>query len=518
MIGLYRPAAVRAMDERAFAAGVAPQTLMERAAGHLARAVLGVGGGGYGLRVGILCGKGNNGGDGIAAGRLLLDAGAAPRVCLVGGEDSLGPEGRDQLVRYRGAGGRLVSDASAALRGADVAVDALLGTGASGPPRSPYAEAVKALSAAEIPVVACDIPTGVDAATGAVPGAAVRATVTVTLGAEKVGLRLWPARGHCGRIVVGDIGITDPEDRPDALALEPADVAACCPPPPPDAHKRSRGVVVALAGSAGMSGAAILVARGALAGGAGLVTVATSAAARDEVAPTVPEALTVGLVDEDPDAAFEQLAGALEGADALAVGPGLGHAEATVALVRRVVAEVGLPIVLDADGINAFRGEGGALAAHVSPLLTLTPHRRELARIVGEDRWVERLEVCAERAAAWETVVVAKGPGSLVAAPDGRVWVNPTGSPALATGGTGDVLTGLTAALVAARPAPETVASAVWLHGAAGEEAERRVGARSATAGDVAAAMPAAFARADAAAWTARREPWEGAGRRDKRS
>lgn len=511
LIPLFRPEQVQAMDRRAFERGITSASLMERAAGHLARGIVHAGGHGYGLRAGILCGKGNNGGDGIAAARRLLAAGAAPRVYLVGGEDGLSEDAALQLRRWRAVGGRVVASLDEALHEVDVTVDCLLGTGASGEPRPPYDDAVRALNQMSeehgTRVVACDLPTGVDADTGGVPGLATRADLTVTLGAHKRGLWLWPARGYTGTLALGELGIVDAGDEPAAHMLEEVDVGRLVPPPARDGHKRSQGVVVILAGSPGMSGAATLVARGAMAAGAGLVTVATAAGARHMVAPTVPEALTVELPDNDPDAAFEQLASQLGGAQALAVGPGLGHSDPEVRLVRRIVAEVDIPLVLDADGINAFRHEGGALAEHASPLLTLTPHAREFGRLFegggdgpGEEpNWVQRATVVPDCAAKWGAAIVAKGPGSMTAAPDGRVWVNPTGSGALATGGSGDVLTGMTATLVAQRPEPESVAAAVYLHGLAGEIAEEQYTARPVTALDVARALPQAFRRIDAA-------------------
>jgi ADP-dependent NAD(P)H-hydrate dehydratase / NAD(P)H-hydrate epimerase len=405
-----------------------------------------------------------------------------------------------QLHRWRSVGGREVADVRAALARADVAVDCLLGTGAAGPPREPYRGAIETLTAFAGPVVACDVPSGADAATGQVPDVCVDADLTVTLGAHKLGLWLWPARGRCGRIVVGDIDVDDGADPPRARALEAADVARLLPPPPPDADKRTLGVVTVLAGFAGMTGAATLTARGALAAGAGLVTMATTA--RDVVAPTVPEATSLALPADDPDAAFERFAEQAERADAIAVGPGVGLASATQVLVRRVVADLDVPVVLDADGLNAFRHEGDALRQHASPLLVATPHRRELARLLAADDadvWPERARLVPERAAAWDAVVVAKGPGSLIVAPDGRAWVNPTGSAALASGGTGDVLTGITAALVAQRPNAEAVAAAVYLHGLAGEEAAARSHPRSVTALDVAAAVPHALRRIEEA-------------------
>ncbi len=502
MIPLFRPSQVREMDDRAYRRGVAPEALMDRAAGHVARGVLRLAGRGYGLRVGILAGKGNNGGDGIAAGRRLLDAGVAPVVFLARGEGALGEDGTRELRAYRAAGGRLVGSANAALDGADVAVDCLLGTGASGEPRAPYREVIETLRArAGLPVVACDIPSGVDADTGRVPGIAVRADLTVTLGAHKRGLWLSPARSYCGELVLGELDTYDAgEDEPAARVLEGADIATLVPPAPPEGHKRTRGVVVVLAGSPGMAGAAILAARGAFALGAGLVTVVTGAP--NLVTAAVPEALTARIDPDDPGAAFEVLASRLEGADALAVGPGLGHGEHTASLVRRIVREVDVPTVLDADGINVFRHDGDALADHAAPLLALTPHAREFARLIGSSGrdsgdspgppgvWGQRVTVVPEKAKAWGVVLVAKGPGTMIGAPDGRVWVNSTGSVALATGGTGDVLTGMTATLIAQRPEPESVAAAVWLHGAAGEAAQGKLTARPVTALDVAAAVP----------------------------
>lgn len=485
------------MDVRAFERGLKPLELMERAAGHLARGLVQLVGYTYGLRVGILAGKGNNGGDGIAAARRLIDMGAAPIVHLVGGTQALSEDGMRQLRAYRAVGGRLGANVDAVLDRADVAVDCLVGTGAKGELRSPLKEAARALNSwadSGLPVVSCDLPSGVDADTGRVPGVAVHARLTVTLGAHKRGLWLWPARGYCGHLILGELGIVEPDDEPDARVLEAPDVALLVPPPSLEDHKRTRGVVVVLAGSPGMTGAAILVARGAFAAGAGLVTVATSEVAL--VTAAVPEALTAKVNLSDPDAAFDVLASRLESADALAVGPGLGHDESTVALVRRIVREVDLPTVLDADGINAFRDDGDALVQHAAPLLALTPHAREFARLIGSSGhgvWAQRVTLVPEKAKAWGAVLVAKGPGTMIGAPDGRVWVNSTGSAALATGGTGDVLTGLTTTLVAQRPEPEAVAAAVWLHGAAGDAAEAKLTARPVTALDVAAAVPDAL-------------------------
>lgn len=497
MIPLFAPSRVRDMDKRTIASGTRSLTLMERAAGHLARAVLDVAERSYGVRVALVCGKGNNGGDGIAAARHLRDAGAWPTVCLVSDPAALSADAAAQLRRWRAIGGRMTTDVSSALAGADVVVDCLLGTGATGAPRSPYDTVIEQINACGVRVVACDLPSGVDADNGVVVSQAVRADVTLCLGAHKRGLVMWPARACAGELRLADIGIRNADDRPDAHLLEATDVAAVLGEPSDDGDKRARGVVVIVAGSADMSGAAVLSARGALAAGAGLVTVATTTLARHFVAPSVPEAMTVDLPSDDPDTAFERIAAACEHAGALAIGPGIGHDTAQVRLVQRCIAELDLPTVVDADGLNAFRADAATLAAHKAPTLVLTPHRGELARIHAQDDpddlWDRRIDTVPALARQWRATVVAKGPGSVIAAPDGRVWVNSTGTAALATGGTGDVLTGMTVAALAAGTDPARVAATVALHGLAGQVAAADSSMRSVTAADVASAVPRAL-------------------------
>lgn len=502
MIPLFLPEQVQAMDRRAFDRGVDPAALMDRAARHLARGVVSLAPSLYGLRVALFCGKGNNGGDGIAAARHLAGRGVAATVVLITSETDLGEEATRELWRWRAQGGRVsvAQDRPAMGRvaaAADLAADCLLGTGASGEPRGVYADAVAVLAGFDGPVVACDVPTGVDGASGRVPGEAVRADLTVTLGAHKRGLSLPPAAQHAGRVVLGDLDVIDDQADPVAAVLEPSDLPAMAPPATAGSHKRSRGVVTVYAGAPGTSGAAVLAAKAALRAGAGLVTVATPDRVAPIVAGAVPEAMTVGLGD-DPDGIVAALVEQIERADALAIGPGLGLAEHTQRAVRRLVATVEQPLVLDADGLNAFRDHTEDLAAHASRLLVLTPHARELGRLTGTSGHgvhARRADLAAEKAREWRATVVAKGPGSVIAAPDGQVWINPTGGPALATGGTGDVLTGVVATLVAQRAEPTSVAAAVYLHGLAGDLAGRAGSVRSTTAGDVAAHLgPAAEA------------------------
>ncbi len=504
---LFTPQDVRAMDRRAIDRGVDEGALMDRAAGHLARAVLAEAGRAYGLRVAILAGKGNNGGDGFAAATRLADAGASPVVCSVHDPAELTglPAARCERARARGI--PITTDPARALAGADLAVDCLLGTGAHGAPRPPESEAIAALAGHELPVVACDAPSGVDARTGAVAEPTVRADRTVTLGADKVGLWLPPARALAGRVEVGDLGIVEPDDVPAARLLDPVDVAAALPGLEASSHKRSRGVVTVVAGSPGMSGAAALAAWGAQALGAGLVQIATSAGVRDVVAGLVPEALTVALPNSVGDAA-RAVAEACERSDALVIGPGLGTSDGARSLVRALLANLALPTVLDADGLNAVADDPERLRDAAPEPLVLTPHAGELARLTGAgDALSQRLDLAPDRAERWDAVIVAKGPSTIVAGPDRSTWVTPTGGPELATGGTGDVLAGMLAADLAARQAgapasrtePEAVAAAraaaavTWLHGRAGELAAAAGHPRSVTAGHVASTVPAAL-------------------------
>lgn len=536
---LLTAAAARAGDEAAVAAGDTWDGLMARAAGHLARGVLRTAGRGYGLRVAIVVGKGDNGGDGWAAAPHLTAAGAQVRIAAVDGADA---DSSPATTRVRAAwlasGGHVeegTTGLEALLTWADVAVDAVLGTGARGAPRGPAAAAVVALAGASdrgTPVIAADVPSGVDADTGAVTdGLVARATRTVTFGASKRGLRLHPGAGYAGEVVVGDLGprYRPPDDRSPWSELTAAGAA---PPPLPDAaDKRARGVVRVVAGAVGTSGAAALCATAALRAGAGLVTVVVPEPVRAEVAARTDAGVMVvgrpsGAGDPvpglpvargRPSAAGQPLAGwaggpdgqfagpddaDLAGVGAVVAGPGLGHGDGVAAAIADLRGRAPR-LVLDADALNVHRDDPPALADHAGELV-LTPHERELARIGGgadgPDAWAQRVTRVPELAARYDATIVAKGPGTLVAAPDGRVWVCPRGGPALGSGGTGDVLAGVIGAAAAAEPAttdggdlPLAVARAVWWHAAAGELAGGRTAGR-ASATDLLHALPQVLA------------------------
>ncbi len=516
VLPLVGAAGARAADAMAEAAGLPRATLMARAAGHLARTALLVGGRSYGLRVDVVVGPGDNGGDGWAAAPLLAAAGADVRVLVpdgvTGPRSPAGAAARDAWVA---AGGRTLPLPATAPDGGDgrrgrpdVVLDCLLGTGATGPLRGGVAAGAARIAAARragARVVACDVPTGVDADTGEVADGAVVADATVTFGAPRPGLLLHPGAGCAGAVHVGRLGAGHPVDalgtRWGVLDADGARPAAV----PADAEKRGRGTVLVVAGRTGASGAAALAARGALAAGAGLVRVAVPAPVRAEVATHHPAAMVVGLpADADgalhPDA-VHALAPHLADADAVVAGPGLGPGAGAAAVVAALLAREGA-LVLDADALNLHRGDPTPLAGHRGPLV-LTPHARELARL-APDAGRDRTAVVPDLARRLGAIVVAKGPGTLVAGPGGDVLVEPPGAAALATGGTGDVLAGMIGAVLAALVAaggrsdpadPEllrAVARAVRWHAVAG----RRAGALGAGRTDalaVARALPAAL-------------------------
>ncbi|MDQ3931979.1 MAG: NAD(P)H-hydrate dehydratase [Actinomycetota bacterium] len=505
--------AATAGDRAAVESGATWQELMERAAGHVARGVMDLAGRRYGLRVALIVGKGNNGGDGWGAARRLAEFGAFPRVVAVEGlQADMSDEAAANRSRYLAAGGRAgeKEELSDALAWCDVAVDCLLGTGATGAPRGAIGEAVNAFDRAaadNVAVVACDIPTGVQGDDGLVPGEAVRADLTVTLGGLKRGLLLHPGATYAGRVLVGELGS---HYEPPEVAWSALTAAGAAPSLLPAAtDKRDRGVVLVVAGSVGMVGAAILCARGALAAGAGLVTVAVPRPVQDIVAGALPPAMTLGLDEQEgafsPSSA-DVIADQAERSDVVVAGPGMRHDRGPREVVDALLGRA-RRLVLDADALNVYRGEGDALADHAGELV-LTPQSRELARITPdvdeEDAWERRVEIAPELAARYRATVVAKGPGTVVAAPDGRAWVTPTGGPALGAGGSGDVLAGALAATVAnADDVPLAVAKACWCHGLAGDLVGLDTADRS-TSAALADVLPSALALA---ADLARRRP-----------
>jgi hydroxyethylthiazole kinase-like uncharacterized protein yjeF len=495
---LPNAATMRAVDRWAIEErGVAGLDLMERAGAGVARAVEQVAGDGP---VTVVCGKGNNGGDGLVVARLLRDAGRDVTIVCVAPPEDFAGDTRTNLDRLPGDGPVRLTEGVCAQ--AVVVVDALLGTGFEGEPRGTVAEAIDVVNRAMVPVVCVDVPSGVDASTGVVSGRAVRAAVTATFHVAKPGLWIHPGKAHAGEVETIDIGIPRGAPAEADIGLIGSTVLDSLPRRGADSTKFSSGHVLVAGGSRGLTGAPRMASYAAMRAGAGYVTAYVPASLQTVLASAgLPELMTRGLPDDDGGfsaGGAENVLEAVKRGSALALGPGLGRSDGAFAFARRLAYAADVALVLDADGLNAHAGRLSELAARSAPTV-LTPHAGELGRLLELDSdEVERERLRHVRAAAELSgaVVVLKGDDTLIADPSGRVAVSPGGTPALATAGTGDVLTGVVAALLSQGLDPFTAAAAgVWLHAAAGREAARRQGAAEGViASDVIAALPAARA------------------------
>ena len=488
----------RAADEWAIEQQHVPSLdLMERAGTGLARLVEDVVPDG---RIAVVVGKGNNGGDGLVAARLLREAGRGVDVLAVGAIEELRGDPKATLERLPGDSPRPF--APEALDGCAGAVDALLGTGFSGEPRDPIKGAIEALEAREgLRVVAADVPSGVDASTGQVHGVAVHAKATATFHRAKPGLWIAPGKQHAGLVRVVEIGIPPgaPEDA-DVGLIEPAALDAA-PPRAAGSTKFTEGAVLIVGGSLGLTGAPSMSSESAQRTGAGYVTACVPRSVNYVFELRLLEAMSVPLPEDDGALGPEAVDAVLEHAqraDAIVLGPGLGRADGIFAFARSVAAQVELPLLLDADGLNAHAGRLEDLAARKAPTV-LTPHAGELARLLEIDSdavGARRLFHARDAARRSQAVVLLKGDDTLVATPEGEVGVSRGGSGALATAGTGDVLSGTIGALLSKRLHPFRAACAgTWLHATAGQVAAERVGAEVVIARDVIEALPEARRR-----------------------
>jgi NAD(P)H-hydrate epimerase len=503
MIPLLGRAAVRALDrDAAERLGLPTLVLMENA-GRGAYEVIARRFPGALQRVAIIAGPGQNGGDGFVIARHLLQAGLAPRVLLIGSAASLrGDAAINHAVLLRlGASCSELRDAAQAApildamcADASLIVDALFGTGLDRALVEPHATVVQRMAASGVPVVALDLPSGIDADTGAVLGSAVAAALTVTFAAHKRGLHQHPGASHAGVLECVPIGVPIPASVIDAAAglIEASDVRAWLPLRAPDAHKGSSGHVLLVAGGPGRTGAAVLAGLGALRGGAGLVTLATHEAARAALDGKVLELMTEALPEAHDDACstLERLA---KDKKAAVIGPGFGLTQGARRLLRTLAVELQVPSVLDADVLTALGADCDELRA-ARAARVLTPHPGEAARLLGSSV----SEVQRDRFAAAEalvrrtgTTVVLKGSRSIVAAPGRAPRVCTTGTPAMAVAGTGDVLAGVLGALLAQLAPFEAACAAVHLHGLAGELAS--TGDRGLLASELASRLPDAL-------------------------
>jgi hydroxyethylthiazole kinase-like uncharacterized protein yjeF len=509
---VFTAAEMRALDRRAIETlGVPGPRLMENAGRGAAALIAREWAPIRGKRILVLCGKGNNGGDGFVVARHLKGKGARPRVLLVGLRGEVKGDAAQALGRWRGKVEEIrdegdMATAARALNEADLVVDALLGTGLTGPARGLVAQVIERLNKsagrAGVPVVALDLPSGLGSDGGALLGPTVRATVTATFAGLKRSLLVYPAAELAGRVTVVPIGLPQAEVNRgvSTFLLEEADIRPLFPPRPAEAHKGSYGHLLVIAGSLGKTGAAALAGRSALRSGVGLCTVATPASQQPIVAGFSMETMTEPVVETASQSlavkAREHLLELAMQRDAVALGPGISLDPETQALSRALVAEVPRPMIVDADALSALAGHLDLLEEAPAPRI-LTPHPGEMARMLGvsiAQVQADRIETVRRFCVRYRVHLALKGARSVLGSPDGRIFINPTGNPGMATGGSGDVLTGMIGAFLARRfdPLPALQAGC-FLHGLAGDIAAADRGEEGLVAGDIIEAIPSAL-------------------------
>ena len=507
---ILNSAQVREADRRTIdEIGIPSLVLMENAGRQVVAAMEAMHGELLDRQVAVLCGHGNNGGDGFVVARTLMQRGVSVSVFLMGRVADVRGDARVNLEILGRLGVTVVEigDSQAwelhfsEVRDCSIIVDAIFGTGLNAPVSGLIESVIADVNAAGITVVSIDVPSGLSADAVEQIGESIEADTTVTLGAPKLPLVLPPGETRAGDVVIADIGIPaeviDSLEGPRIALLTRHSMRELVTPRVPESHKGDYGRVLIVAGSRGKTGAAHLAAVGALRSGAGLVTVATPASCQAVVATMGPEYMTeaIGEIAGSPGESAgidpDDVERVLEMArDVIAVGPGLGQASATRRFITALVDRATMPLVIDADGLNAFSENPDRLAGREGRDVIITPHPGEMARLVGmstDEVQASRLEIARNFAVAHHVYVVLKGHRTLIATPDERTFINPTGNPGMATGGTGDVLTGMIAAWLAQLLDAEAACKvAVYLHGMAGDLAEADEGEVAMTSTDLA--------------------------------
>ncbi|OJU93959.1 MAG: hypothetical protein BGO23_12650 [Solirubrobacterales bacterium 67-14] len=485
-------------------AGVPSLELMEAAGRGLARVAAEVAGEGSPIAasraVTVVCGKGNNGGDGLVAARHLVESGFEAVVILFGSRETLSPDAQANLDRLPDTVLQIVvADGFSKLALKGVVIDAMLGTGFEGEPREPLASAIAAINESGLPVIACDVPSGVNSSTGESAETVVRATRTVTFHQRKLGHLIAPAKHLCGPVEVVPIGIPEGAPPPEAGGAIRAGVLGLLPRRAASSNKFTSGRVSIVGGSRGLTGAVCLAAEASVRAGAGYATAAVPGGLEDIFEAKLTEVMTKGFGPDADRLEGEQAEAVirhLDGAAAVVLGSGIGRDESTAAFTKDVAAACEAPLVLDADGLSTFGTDLTALAARQAATV-LTPHPGEAGRLLGRgsaEVTARRLASARELAERSKAVVVLKGDDTIVT--DGeRVAVNTLPSPALATAGTGDVLAGILGGFLArGLDAFEAASAAVFAHAAAGEIAAIEVGNRDGViASDVIGSIPRAM-------------------------
>ncbi|MFQ5829836.1 MAG: NAD(P)H-hydrate dehydratase [Candidatus Methylomirabilia bacterium] len=511
MLPVFTAEEMRALDRRAITElGIPGPQLMEHAGRGAARAIQGSLGPLRRKRLVICCGKGNNGGDGFVVARECRRAGATVQVFLLARTRDVKGDAALMLALYQRAGRKIaeitqdceLGAAEKALASADLVVDALLGTGLTGPATGLYASAIELINDSGRPVAALDLPSGLSSDRGSVLGPTVKASLTLTFAGLKRGLLLYPGAACAGQVQVVDIGIPHSavSEGTSTFRLEASDIASLLPPRAPDAHKGTFGHLLVVAGSLGKTGAAAMAGRAALRSGVGLVTIAAPVSQQPVIAALGMETMTEPLPETAGQAiaqkAKDRILELAARADAVALGPGLSLDPETQVLVRELVREVERPMVVDADGLTALAGHLDLLRDAPAPRC-LTPHPGEMARLLGvpvKDVQADRIETVRAFCRRLGVFLVLKGAESVIGDPDGKILLNPTGNPGMASGGSGDVLTGMTGNFLARGLKPLLALQAgVFLHGLAGDLARGDKGEEGLIAGDILEAIPRAI-------------------------
>lgn len=496
--------AIMDIDSYAIEALKMPSTLlMENAAKKVAEQALALIGGQEGVRAAVFCGSGNNGGDGVAVARILKSHGIETRCFLVGKREKMTPDAREMEARLNGIGGAvedfaLSGDGEDYIRRCGLIIDAIFGVGLNSNLRENALEAVKLINRSGAKVVSVDIASGVDSDTGRILGGAVRADLTVTFSFAKMGHIAGPGGRYCGRLEVADIGIPRQaldSQKPFATAVDEAFVDSVIPIRPRDAHKGDFGKVLLVCGSVGYVGAAVMAAKSALRTGSGLVFLAVPDRIYDIAAVKCSDEIMVLPFESDENGRFSANAlplirSKLEQCDACLIGPGLGQSDGLYELVRALIGASKIPLVIDADGINLISRNIDILRGAVCPIV-LTPHAREFERLGGDrEGWISAKSFARQNG----VTLVLKGHRTVTASPGGHVYVNTTGNPGMATGGSGDVLAGMIVSLIGQKLELErAVPAAVWLHGKAGDVGARKLGEYGLTPTDLIGHIPIAM-------------------------
>lgn len=500
---------MREMDKATSEFGLPGRILMENAGRGAAHILLARFSGIGAKKIGILAGRGNNGGDGFVIARHLAQKGIDVIVYLLSKASLVKGDAHANLeLLYRLEipvmeipDRKTFLDNRISMRHRDLWADAIFGTGLKSDIEGYIKDVIIFINSLKKPVMAVDLPSGIDSDTGRVCGEAVRACVTATFGYSKAGHYLSPGAGYSGKVEIIDIGIPPLiADRvaPKQHLLSDEIISSYLKPRDRDAHKGNTGHLFIVAGSPGKTGAAAMTAMAAMRAGAGLVTIGVPKSLNPVIEPMILEAMTCPLPENTEgflsESSFDAIMHNLAGKKCLAIGPGLGTDSSTKKLVIKILRGSSLPVILDADGLNLLAGETGLLKKLKVPVI-LTPHPGEMSRLTGKNIsqiQEDRISCARDFALEFNVHLVLKGAGTVIAHPDGRVFINPTGNPGMASGGMGDILTGIIAGLVAqGYPAEEAVRIGVYLHGTAGDDLAESMGPFGFLASDVLKSIPA---------------------------